>query len=285
MFRPFRSMSEDGAHARTIPVGGVDLHWMELGSGPPLVLLHGLGESHHTWSRIAPRLAREYRVLMPDLGGHGRSARPNASYSLAWHARVIGTWTDALGLDRFDLVGHSFGGGVAQWMLLDHAPRIRKLALVAAGGLGREVTLALRLAAFPHLIERLGQPFMLPGSFAAFGSMRNAYSPGEVWQLARWNASRGSARAFARTVRDVIDLRGQSRGFFERAHEIATLPDIELFWGEDDRVIPLSHGLLAASQIDGATLHRFPDCGHYPHRERPNRFLALLRAFLGDPAS
>ena len=55
--------------------------------------------------------------------------------------------------------------------------------------------------------------------------------------------------------------------------------------GEDDRIIPLSHGVLAAAQIDGATLHRFPACGHHPHRERPNRFLALLRGFLGDPAS
>src|SRR5689334_2508018 len=113
--------------------------WTELGSGPPVVLLHGLGDSHRTWRRVAPRLAREYRVLMPDLPGHGLSGRPDAPYTLGWYAETIAAWLDALGLERAHVVGHSFGGGVAQWLILDHRARIDRLALVAAGGLGPEV--------------------------------------------------------------------------------------------------------------------------------------------------
>jgi pimeloyl-ACP methyl ester carboxylesterase len=262
-------------------VHGVDLHWVELGEGPPVVLLHGLGDSHRTWSHVAPSLARSCRVLVPDLLGHGLSGRPDASYSLEWHARIIGAWLDELGLASVDIVGHSYGGGIAQWMLIDQAHRVRKLALVAAGGLGREVALALRLAAIPFVVERMGQPFMTPGTFLALNAIRGVYPAGEVARLSWMNGTRGSARAFARSVRDVIDLGGQRRGFFQHAHQIPALPPIGLFWGEKDRVVPVSHALEAAPRIDGATVIRFPKCGHYPHREQPHRFVMELEAFLG----
>src|SRR5262249_12610049 len=128
-----------------IRVQNVDVHWVELGAGPPLVLLHGLCDSHRTWLRIAPLLARNRRVLMPDLPGHGLSSRPDTGYELLWHARTMATWTEAVGLDEFDLVGHSFGGGVAQTMLLSLGRRVRSLGLVAPGGLGRDVSMLLRL--------------------------------------------------------------------------------------------------------------------------------------------
>src|SRR4051812_41000341 len=117
---------------RITRIAETDIHWVEAGSGPPLVLLHGLTDSHRTWSRVAPTLARNHRVLMPDLAGHGLSSRPDASYSLAWHAKVIGEWLDSLGIEQTDVVGHSFGGGVAQWLLLERRERVRRLGLVAA---------------------------------------------------------------------------------------------------------------------------------------------------------
>ncbi len=104
---------------------GVDLHWDELGSGRPLVLLHGLCDSLRTWFLVAPTLARSRRVLMLDLAGHGESSRPDASYTLDWHANVVDAWLEMLGLDEVDLVGHSYGGGIAQWMLLRHRKRVR----------------------------------------------------------------------------------------------------------------------------------------------------------------
>ena len=144
MYHNGRMHHGTGSMAR---IAGVDIHWAEIGSGPPVVLLHGLTDSHRTWRKIAPALARTHRVLMPDLAGHGLSSRPDASYSLDWHASVMGQWLDALDLEQVDLVGHSFGGGVAQWILLERRARIRRLALVASGGLGRDVSTALRLAA------------------------------------------------------------------------------------------------------------------------------------------
>src|SRR5690242_13215068 len=93
-------------------VAGTDVHWTEAGDGRPLVLLHGLADCHRTWHRVVPALAQSRRVLVPDLPGHGLSGRPDAPYTLDWHANVIGSWLASLGLEKVDVVGHSFGGGV-----------------------------------------------------------------------------------------------------------------------------------------------------------------------------
>ncbi len=229
-------------------------------------------------------LARSRRVLMLDLAGHGLSERPDASYALEWHARVVGAWLEKLGLDDVDLVGHSYGGGVALWMmLLEHRARIRKLALVAAGGLGRDVCVALRLASIPLVVERFGQPFMARGTRLALSSLRSAYDGDEITRLSSMNATAGTARAFARSVRDVIDWRGQHRHVLDGGSDFAPLPPVGLFWGERDPVIPIAHATATASLFGGAPLTRFPDCGHFPHRQKPTDFAHALEAFLSAP--
>jgi pimeloyl-ACP methyl ester carboxylesterase len=268
------------SHAR---VGEVDLHWAEVGSGRPLVLLHGLCDSHRTWFPVAPALARTHRVLMLDLAGHGESSRPDASYTLEWHANLVGAWLEQLGLDEVDLVGHSYGGGVAQWMLLEHRKRVRRLGLEAAGGLGREVGAALRWASFPFFVERFGQPFMSFGTTRALNAAGGAFSEEEITILAQFNARPGTARAFSRSVRDVINGWGQHRHFLDRARDAPSLPPIAIFWGDDDTLIPAAHGVEAASLLEGAALTRFPGVGHFPHRQEPARYVQALEAFLDAP--
>jgi len=266
-----------------VRVEGVDLHWSELGRGRPLVLLHGLCDSHRTWFPVAPALARSRRVLMLDLAGHGESSRPDASYTLDWHANLVGEWLEKLGLAEVDIVGHSFGGGVAQWMLLNHRKRVRRLGLESAGGLGREVGAALRWASFPFFVQRFGQPFMSFGTTRSLNAAGGAFSEEEIAILARYNAAPGTARAFSRSVRDVINGWGQHRHFMDRAHEVPSLPPIALFWGEDDSLIPVAHGVEAASLLGGATLTRFPGVGHFPHRQEPALYVQALEAFLDAP--
>lgn len=263
-------------------VDGVRVHWAELGpaDGRPVVLLHGISDSHRTWLRLAPHLARGRRLLMPDLAGHGWSGRPDASYSLDWHAKVIGRWLELEQIPSVDLVGHSYGGGVAQWMLLGFRQRIRRLALVAAGGLGREVGLPLRLSTLPVVVERLGQPFMGAGTIVALRMLAGKGDPDDLVHRSQMNALPGSARALARTMRDVIGLRGQSRHFMDRAHEIEDLPPIALFWGEDDPVIPCQHGREAAAALGGAPLVTFPGVGHFPQVEHPVELAHALGEFL-----
>ena len=269
-------------------VEGVRLHWAELGestSKPPLVLLHGLNDCYRSWRELAPRLAVDRRVLIPDLPGHGLSGRPDASYELQWYARILARWLKTARVGRADVVGHSFGGGVAQMILLHRPMRIRRLALVASGGLGREVAMSLRLASVPHVVERLGQMFMGPCTRLAMGLTGNVFSANEAARLAAMNAQKGTARAFARTVRDVIDWRGQKRTFFECAHELTTLPPLAVFWGDRDAVIPFAHAEALVKAVDGVRFTRFDGCGHYPHRERPDLFIGALRDFLDSPVA
>jgi pimeloyl-ACP methyl ester carboxylesterase len=264
-------------------VEGVRMHWAELGESadkPPLVLLHGLTDCYRSWRRLAPRLARDRRVLVPDLPGHGLSSRPDASYELRWYADVLARWMDAAGVDRADVAGHSFGGGVAQMMLLRCPRRIRRLVLVSSGGLGREVTVSLRLASLPFVVEFLGQPFMGAFTSLALRAMGNTHSAEDRARLAAMNAQPGSARALARTVRDIIDWRGQRRTLFQHADELPALPPIAVFWGDRDEVIPSSHADTLAKAVDGVRVTRFEACGHYPHHQEPDAFEGALREFL-----
>jgi pimeloyl-ACP methyl ester carboxylesterase len=264
-------------------IEGVRLHWAEVGRGPghtPIVLLHGMNDSHLTWRRVAPALALDRRVLMPDLAGYGLSERPDACYELAWHAKMIARWLEELRLEKVDLVGHSFGGGVAQVMLLECPARIRRLVLVASGGLGREVNVALRLASLPGVVERWGQRFMGLGTRLVLRGQRAGFSPHEIAELCAMNESAGSARAFARTVRDVIDWRGQRRTFFQRSGDLTEIPPMAIFWGSRDSMIPAAHGRAFAESVDGVEFALFEDCGHYLHHEQPADFVRVLRAFL-----
>jgi pimeloyl-ACP methyl ester carboxylesterase len=271
-----------------IEVDGVRLHWAEFGrasAAPPIVLLHGLNNSCCSWSQVAPLLATDRRVLAPDLPGHGQSDRPNAGYELDWYARIIARWIEAVGLEEVDIVGHSFGGGVAQMLLLECPERIRRLVLVAAGGLGKGVGLWLRLASLPYVVEYLGQPFMALGTRLALRGAREGVTRKDIAELSRFNSQAGSARAFARSVRDVINWRGQRRSFLYRANEVEKLPPLLVLWGDRDALIPIEQGRAFAALLEGAVFRTFEGCGHYLHNERPEEFVRAVREFLDDPVA
>jgi len=236
----------------------VSLHWTEAGAGRPIVLLHGLNDSHRTWRDIWPLLPGR-RVLMLDLPGHGLSSRPDAPYTLDWNATQVARWMEHLDLRDADVVGHSYGGGVAQWLLLKCRSRIRRLGLLASGGLGREVFPWLRLASVPLLVERFGQPCM--GRIAGFFMAR-------------------ATTAFSRTVRDVIGLRGQTRNIFDRIDDIAELPPMRLFWGTRDTIVPISQATEIGRLLENCELVRFENHGHFVHWEDPEGFARALRDFL-----
>ncbi|HEU4404472.1 MAG TPA: alpha/beta fold hydrolase [Polyangiaceae bacterium] len=276
-----------GARRTSGHVDGVPLHWVEFGErggATPVVLLHGLNDSHATWRRVAPALARDRLVLALDLPGHGLSGRPDAGYELSWYARIVGRWLEASGLERVDVVGHSFGGGVAQMLLLEHRPRLRRLVLAAPGGLGKDIAFALRLASLPHVVERLGQPFMALGTRLALKVGCGGLEREHVAERSAMNGREGTARAFARTVRDLIDWRGQRHNFLARAHELSDLPPLAVLWGDRDRVIPLAHGEALERAVEGVLFRKLVGCGHYLHHDDPEAFVAAVLDALEAPA-
>jgi len=272
------TLAVEEKHAR-VDLGEVTLHWTEVGQGPAVLLLHGLNDSHRTWREIWPRLPGR-RILILDLPGHGMSSRPDAPYTLDWNATQVARLVERLDLRNLDVVGHSYGGGVAQWLLLKCRSRIRRLALLSSGGLGREVYPWLKLASVPFLIEAFGQRWMAPIAGFALARATTSDARAEIALLASYLRQPGSARAFSRTVRDVIRWRGQTRNLFDRIAEIAELPPMRLFWGARDTVLPISQGTATAALLENCELIRFEDRGHFVHWEDPEGFASALRAFL-----
>lgn len=276
------STASEPQHFRRV-VQGVLLHWVEFGQTskrsprkPPVVLLHGLNDSHLTWRKIAPELGRNRRVLVLDLPGHGHSDRPDAGYELAWYAQIVAGWLETLGLqprEQVDIVGHSLGGGIALMLLKVCRPRIRRLVLAAPGGLGKEIMFLLRLASIPGVVERFGQPFMALGTRLGLRRWRGRLPVGHIAELCAMNSRSGTARAFARTVRDLANWSGQRHSFYRHAHEIADLPPIAVLWGDRDTVVPMAHGKALVDGMEGVKFTELTGCGHYLHHDDPKAFL------------
>ena len=272
------------AHETT--VSGTTITWGEMGDGYPLVLLHGIQDSHRAWRRVAPLLARRFRVLMPDLPGHGYSGRPDAPYTLTWYASVIAAWMGAVGVDKAHVCGHSYGGGIAQWMVLEQRERIDRLALVSAGGLGRGVAPAMRFATFPVLGPLLAPMVMrvaLPAAVRLAPAMFGHMEPEEQERFIMMSRIPGSDRAFLRTVEGVINFFGQYMQTIQRVGEVDRMPPVALFWGAKDPIIPVRHGKDTLSRSEGITLTIYKKCGHFCYLDAPERFAKDLAEFLLDP--
>src|SRR5213078_3113808 len=232
---------------REVTLHGHRLSYRAGGSGPLLVLIHGITASAATWDEVLPWLAERHTVVAPDLLGHGRSAKPRGDYSLGAYANGIRDLLEVLGHPRATIVGHSLGGGIALQFAYQYPERCERLVLVSSGGLGREVHAGLRAA--PDLEE--------------------------IW---RGYASLGDAdcrQAFVHTLRTIIDPSGQRVNATDRLYLAAELPTM-VVWGERDRVIPVTHARAAHAAIPGSRLELFPDAGHFPHRSDPRRFVEVL---------
>lgn len=277
--------SESQARPRSFreTIDGVELSWSERGAGPSVVVLHGLSDSERTWWPVMAELSKRYRVFGLDLPGCGLSGRPDASYGLDWQTRLVAAWLEHVGISCCDVVGHSYGGGVAMWLLLYRAAAVRRLALVAPGGLGRQVAVELRLASLPFVTERWGQPWMGAVTRLLLSLNGRALPAADRAALLSFNTAPGSARAFARTVRDVIGWRGQTRQFLERAAEAQALPAMALFWGENDRIIPIGQGEELAAALEHCKLRRFAGGGHFLHWERPHELSQALLEYFDAP--
>ena len=119
------------------------------GSGPAILLIHGIGDNSTTWSTVQSKLAQRFTVIAPDLLGHGKSDKPRADYSVAAYANGMRDLLEVLGVDTVTVVGHSLGGGVAAQFAYQFPERCERLVLVATGGVARDVTPLLRIASMP----------------------------------------------------------------------------------------------------------------------------------------
>lgn len=257
------------------------------GSGPAVVLIHGMINSSRHWREVAERLAVDHTVIAPDLIGHGDSATPRGDYSIGAHAAAIRDLLSALGVRSATIVGHSLGGGVAMQFFWQFPERVDRLVLISSGGLGPDVSPLLRVAALPGaspalaLAARPRVVAMITAIAAALerrGSSRAVYA-NAIARALRPLQGEGARRAFLQTLRAVIDVRGQRVSAVDRLYLLGPVPSL-IVWGERDRTIPLDHGRAAHEAIPHSRFATLPRAAHFPHLEDPEGLADVLAEFL-----
>ena len=272
---------------RALDLHGHRVIYRVAGTGPPVVLIHGMVNSSRHWKAVAELLAEDYTVIAPDLLGHGDSAKPEGDYSLGAHAAGIRDLLAALGIDRATMVGHSLGGGVAMQFFYQFPERCERLILISSGGLGRQVSLPLRLAALPGaepVLALAAAPWLVTAGDRA-GAMLRKRSPAvaallrAIARALRSLNEPAARRAFLHTLRAVIGMGGQRVSARDRLYLLAAMPTL-IVWGERDRTIPLEHGARAHAEAPGSRFATIPGSGHFPNLEKPAALAAILREFL-----
>lgn len=254
---------------------------------PVLLLVHGIGDSSDTWLDLIPSLAADRIVIAPDLLGHGRSDKPRADYSVAAFANGLRDLIGVLGIERVTVVGHSLGGGVAMQFAYQYPTLCERLVLVSTGGVGREVHPALRLVAAPNAdagLHLLRTPFARPAARLAGELLRRlgtdiGQDADQLLRIFDAMPDATSRAAIVRTLRAVVDWRGQMVTMLDRAYLARSMP-VLLVWGDRDAVIPVRHARVAHAAMPGSRLEIISGAGHFPHHADSGRFAALLLDFL-----
>ncbi|HEX2392062.1 MAG TPA: alpha/beta fold hydrolase [Solirubrobacterales bacterium] len=288
MARQVAELKTGGVESGTTVVHGRSVHYLQAGSGPVLLLVHGMAGSAENWHAVVDPLARAHTVIAPDLPGHGTSQPGGGDYSLGALAAGLRDLLLALGHQRATLVGHSLGGGIAMQFSYQFPEMVERLVLVSSGGLGPEVSLLLRAATLPgaeYFIAATAGPGRKAGSALARGlaavGLRPSADVAEVTRGYGGLAQPHRRAAFLSTLRSVVGARGQRVAAGDRLYLAEALP-LLIVWGSRDPIIPVTHGESAHEGLPGSRLEVFPGVGHLPQMEEPGRFVAVLERFLAE---
>jgi pimeloyl-ACP methyl ester carboxylesterase len=289
--RPVRGAAHPSLQFRTIH--GYRRAFRIAGSGPALLLIHGVGDDSSTWNSVHSSLAQRFTVIAPDLLGHGASDKPRADYSLAAFANGMRDLLATLGIDRVTVVGHSLGGGIAAQFAYQYPQMVERVVLVSSGGVTKDVSVALRFAALPMGSEALAA-LRLPGAAPALqlagraaktlvGSTKYGRDLPDGLRLLAKLSDPAALSAFSRTLRSVVDGRGQLVTMLDRSYLMPSVPK-QIIWGEDDIVIPVSHARMAHSAMPDSRLDIFEGSGHVPFHDHPDRFVDVIERFIDSTA-
>jgi pimeloyl-ACP methyl ester carboxylesterase len=260
----------------TATVYGVKIHYVEAGSGPVVVLLHGLGGNTTNWAfNIAP-LAQKYRVVVLDQIGFGQSDKPLINYRIATYVDFLDAFLKELKIERASFVGNSMGGWVAAAYALAHPEKVERLVLVDAAGFsfapGFDTSQLIKLnpSTREGMKELASRVFYNKQIF-----MSDAFINASL--AARINAGDGH------TIRSITESIIRREDFLDNRLSVIKQPTL-VIWGREDGLLPLADGQRFQKEIPGAQLLVFDQCGHVPQVEKAAEFNAAVLKFLAAPA-
>lgn len=263
-----------------IEAAGLATNYHDMGSGPPAIFIHGSGPGVSAWANwrlVMPVLARGRRVVAPDMAGFGFTERKaGARYSIdLWVAQAIGL-LDALGIEKADVVGNSFGGAISLALAIRHPQRVRRLVLMGSVGVEFELTRALdAIWGYEPSFENMRQMM----NFFAFD--RGLVND----ELARLRYEASVRPGFQETYSSMFPAPRQRwiTALASAESDIAALPhETLILHGRDDQVIPLATSLKLVSLIQRSQLHVFGRCGHWTQIEHAARFAQLVENFFAE---
>ena len=261
------------AKLEAMTLHGDRVAYRDEGSGEVLLLVHGMGGSSDSWSGVIPLLATKYRVIAPDLLGHGESDKPRGDYSVGAFAVLLRDLLDALDIHRVTVIGHSLGGGIAMQFAHQHRQYCKRIVLISSGGFGGDVGRVLRLLSLP------GSELVLPvitsrPAILAGNAVRALMGSSDRFTARPSFSNRDNRTAFLRTLRSVVDVHGQAVCALNRMGMHGVLPAL-IISGDEDRVIPVEHAHAAHEMLPNSRLHIMSGVHHHPPTERPETVAQL----------
>jgi pimeloyl-ACP methyl ester carboxylesterase len=269
-----------------VPVGRQRISTLTIGSGPDVVLLHGLGGTRASLFETAAELSRSYRVHAPDLPGFGSSSKPAlGSYNARWFAQVMLGWMDELGIGSASVVGNSMGGRIAIELGLQAPQRVTALGLLCPAvawvrrGLHPIVRLLRpELGFLPHGFRRSTVASQLWSIFYDRDVLDPAVGDLMVDEFQRIYHSPGARYAFLASARNIyLEAPFGRGGFYPRLSQLE--PPALFIWGTHDRLVPPAFGRYVRQWLPGAEQVTLERCGHVPQVECPEETNRLLMQF------
>ncbi|MBI4123135.1 MAG: alpha/beta hydrolase [Parcubacteria group bacterium] len=248
-------------------LGGIQVHYKEAGQGEPLLILHGWGGSSESWVLLQRALSKEgFRVIAIDLPGFGKTNPPAMAWGVQEYSSFVEQFVSAIGLDKFSLLGHSFGGQIAITFAVQNSEKIKKLILAAPPGIRRPPGLKEKMVGLASKLVNV--LFWIVPS-----------------QEARENLKKAGYRLIKR--RDYLKAEGVMRQIMQRViredlfsiFSQIRVPTL-IIWGDDDRQVPVQDAYTLLREIPHSAVEIIPKAGHVPHLKTPEKLSALVTKFL-----
>lgn len=261
----------DKIQSKKITVGKLDVHYLTCGQGDPLVVIHGGNAGARAWKENITELSKSYTVYVPDLPGFGNSQPLEGDYYIPELVDFVDNFSDNLGLEKFHLMGHSLGGGIALSFALKFPQKVAKLVLVSSMCLGKDIAFWVRIFSFPAFCRSVGRAVIAVLKGVKWVADLLLAPVEFILPISPVSIHIGSM---------VSTFKQQTTVLFHRLSELV-MPTL-IVWGAKDSILPVKHAYAAAEIIPDCRVQVFEDCGHSVYRERIPEFSEVLTGFLRE---